>query len=225
MRLFIILFILFISYLNLWAQELKCGVEVVTPKLQLNDPKVFEVLKTSVFEFMNNRKWTDDVFQEEEKIEVNLLINITEEISATRFRATFTIKSVRPVHNSSYNSVLFNHVDDEIEFSYEQYQPLTYNDNTFIDNLTATLAFYSYMVVGLDYESFSPGGGTPYFQKAQNIVNNAQNTSEPGWKAFEKSFNRYWIAENFNNSKYGDFNKIIYDYHRNGMDVMYKKSC
>ncbi len=204
------------------AQDVKCGIEIAVPKLQINDPQVFEVLKTSIFEMMNGRKWTNDIYKEEEKIELNILINITEEVSASYFKAKITVKSARPVHNSNYNTVLFNHIDNDIEFSYEQYQPLIYTDEAFVSNLTSILAFYTYIALGLDYDSFSPNGGTVYFQKAQNIVNNAQNRPESGWKAIDGNSNRYWMAENFVNTKYDQFRNAIYKYHRQGMDVMYK---
>ena len=205
------------------AQELNCDVQVVTPKLQVADPAIFEALENSIFEFINNRKWTDDVYQNYERIDCKLIITITEELSADRFKANATIQSSRPVFNSDYKTVVFNYSDKEWEFQYSQYQPIDYNDNTFISNLSSLLAYYAYIMIALDYDSFSPEGGTPYFLKAQSIVNSAQSVKERGWKSYEGLRNRYWLVENFLNKKYDPFRNSFYAYHRLGLDEMYAK--
>jgi len=209
-----------------FGQELNCKVEITSAKLQTTDPKVFQTLKTSVYEFMNNRKWTNDVFKPEEKIECSMFINVTEEVATNVFRAQVNIQSSRPVFNSDYNSVLLNHVDKDWVFEYTEYQPLEFNENDFISNLTSMLAYYAYLIIALDYDSYSLYGGTPWYQKAQTIVNtipsNLSSEQAPGWKPFDNDKNRYWIIDNLLNTRYSPVREALYQYHRQGMDVMYE---
>lgn len=219
-KILLFLFIL-ISFRSI-GQELDCQVQVLAPNLQLADPTVFKQLESSIFEFMNNRKWTPDAFEGNEKIECKLILTITQEISIDEFVATATIQSNRPVYNSDYQSVIFNYADKNFEFKYTQFQPLDYTDNAFLNNLTSMLAYYAYIIIGLDYDSFSKGGGTPYFLKAQNIVTSAQNVSQAGWKSFDGSRNRYWLIENLLNGQFAKYRDSFYEYHINGLDRMYE---
>lgn len=203
------------------GQELQCKVTVLTPGLQTADPAIFKTLETSIFEFINNRKWTNDEFKPHEKIECTLILSITEELGNDRYRANATIQSSRPVYNSDYNSILFNYNDKDWEFSYIQFQPIEFQDNNFTNNLSAMLAYYAYVIIGLDYDSFAEKGGDPYFLKAQNIVTMAQNTSEKGWKSFESLRNRYWLIDNLLNPRFSKFRSAFYNYHLNGLDRMY----
>ncbi len=218
------LFILLSS--SVLSQELRCNVEVISQKLQTTDAKVFKTLQTSIFEFMNNRKWTSDVFQPDEKIECSMFINVTEELGSNRYRAQVNIQSSRPVFNSDYNSVLLNHADKDWVFEYSEFQPLDFNENDYISNLTSMLAFYAYIIIGLDYDAFSLNGGTPYYQKAQSVVNtvpsNLTSENAPGWKAFDSDKNRYWIAENLLNPRYAPIRESLYQYHLQGLDAMYE---
>ena len=211
-----------------FSQELSCNVEITAQKLQSTDPKVFKTLKTSVYEFLNSRKWTDDVFRVEERIECSLFINVTEETSLNIYRAQLNIQSSRPVFNSDYSSVLLNHIDKDWVFGYSEYQPLNFNENDFISNLTSMLAFYAYLMIGLDYDSYSLNGGTPYYQKAQTIINtipsNLSSDLAPGWKPFDNDKNRYWIIDNLLNVQYGPMRESSYLYHRQGLDVMYENT-
>jgi len=219
---FLLLSLLTINAFQVSAQELKCVVKINTPKLQSTDPKVFQTLQKSIFEFMNNRKWTDDVFDIQEKIECNLLINVTEELGGDKYKLQVTLQSSRPVHNSSYTTTLINFSDKDWNINYVEYAPLDFEDNKFTSNLTSILAFYAYMIIAVDYDTFSPKGGSVYYDKAKNIVNIMQNLEEDGWKAFEKNLkNRYWLNENITNTKYENFRTIFYNYHRLGLDVMY----
>lgn len=204
------------------AQELKCVVKINTPKLQNTDPRVFQTLQKAIFEFMNNRKWTDDVFDVQEKIECNLLINVTEELGNDKYKLQVTLQSSRPVHNSSYTTTLINFSDKDWNIQYVEYQPLDFDDSKYSSNLTSILAYYAYMIIGVDYDTFSPKGGTPYYDKAKNIVNIMQNLEEDGWKAFEKNLkNRYWLNENILNARYENLRTVLYNYHRLGLDLMY----
>jgi hypothetical protein len=204
------------------AQELNCTVKVITAQLQVVDPKVFQTLQKSIFEFMNNRKWTNDNFTAGERIDCSILINVTQELSSDKFAAQITIQSNRPVHNAGYNSTLLKWADKDFQFQYAEYQPLEFSETTFGSNLTSVLAYYAYMIIGLDYDSFSPSGGTPHYQKAQNIVNAAQSSAESGWKSYESIRNRYWLVNNLLNSKFEDMRTVIYKYHREGLDKMFE---
>jgi hypothetical protein len=169
---------------------------------------------------MNSRQWTTDNFTLEERIECSILITVSERISSDRYKATLQVQSSRPAYNTSYNSVMLNVNDQDFVFQYLENQPIQFQDNQHTDNLSSVLAFYAYMIIGTDYDSFSPKGGEPFFQLAQQVVNNAQNEAERGWKAFESSRNRYWLVENMLNARYDEFRGVIYSYHREGLDVM-----
>lgn len=203
-----------------WAQELKCQISVVAPQVQNTEKRIFETLQKDIREFMNARKWTDDVFAENERIECNFLINVTERISNDRYKATIQVQSSRPAHKTGYNTIMLNVQDNNVEFSYLENDPLVFQENQHTHNLTSILAFYAYMILGYDYESFSSGGGEQYFQKALQIVNNAQNAPDKGWKAFEGTTNRYWLVENTLNPRFQKFRDVIYKYHREGIDMM-----
>jgi len=186
---------------------------------------VFQTLQKSLTEFMNNRRWTGETYAPNERIECTILINITEEKSDNRFVAQATVQSNRPVYRSSYNSTLLNMVDQDVAFDYIEYQPFTYDENAGgNNNLTSIMAYYAYLILGLDYDSFSPKGGAPYFVKAQNLIQLNQNSGEAGWKALEKNKNRYWMIENLTNTKYDAFHTAWYKYHREGLDLMYDDS-
>ncbi|MCS6992013.1 MAG: DUF4835 family protein [Chitinophagales bacterium] len=206
------------------AQELNCTVKVLAPNLQATDPKVFETLEQSITEFLNNRRWTNDNFLPKERIDCSMLISITQELASDRFAAQVTIQSSRPVFYSSYNSPLLYIVDKDIQFQYAQYQPLEYIENQFTSALIAFLAYYAYVIIGLDYDTFSPKGGTPYFQRAANIVAMAQsaNAAGPGWKSFEGTRNRFWLINNLTNPKLDYIHDMLYKYHRQGLDQMYE---
>ena len=216
----IFLFLSFTISNFLSAQELNCTVKVLSPAIQGTEKSVFETLETAIKEFMNNTRWTNDSYKQDERIECNITINVTKRISVDEFEANIIVQSRRPVYKSSYNTNLINYQDNDFTFKYTPFQPFEFNENTFTNNLTSTLGYYAYIFIGLDYDTFSPDGGTPYYQKAQTIVNNAQNASEKGWKAFEGSKNRYWLAENLANSNFKGVRSCLYNYHRMGLDMM-----
>ncbi|MEZ4887732.1 MAG: DUF4835 family protein [Chitinophagales bacterium] len=204
------------------AQELNAKVVVQTPKLQLADPKIFKTLENDIAEFLNTRKWTNDSYQTQERIDCSFLITISEELAANRFNAQIIVQSDRPVYSSSYNTVMLNYQDKNWTFEYTEFQPLEYNDNAYLSELTAVLAYYTYIIIGLDYDSFSPEGGNPYFLRAQSIVNNAQNArnKSKGWTAFDGNQNRYWLIENLMSNKFKNLRKAYFDYHLNGLDML-----
>jgi hypothetical protein len=173
-------------------------------------------------EFLNTRKWTEDIFQQQERIVCNITILLEERISANQFKATVQIQSTRPVYNSGYNAVMLNHTDPDWVFEYVEFQPLEFNDNSFLNNLSSLLAFYAFTIIGLDYDSFSLLGGTEFHQRAQQVVVNAQNAIEPGWRQNQNLRNRYWLNENLLNSAFKPFRESLYFYHRLGLDIMHR---
>ncbi|MBL4587244.1 MAG: DUF4835 family protein [Flavobacteriales bacterium] len=217
-RIFGILF--FFVAVGVQAQELNCTVTVVSPSVQNTEKRIFQTLQKDIREFMNSTKWTTDVFALEERIECSIRITVSEKIGTDKYKATLQIQSSRPTYMTSYNTVLMNVNDKDFTFTYLESQPLRFQENQHIDNLTSILAFYAYMVIGSDYDSFSLKGGDPYFQKAQQIVSNAQNEPERGWRAFDGTKNRYWLIENMLNARYDEFRGVVYKYHREGLDVM-----
>lgn len=222
-RILLVLVVLVFGHLG-FAQELNCTVSVISPRIQSSDKRIFTTLQTAIMEFVNNTKWTQDKFKNEEKIECSIQIEIVERVGTDEFKGTIQVSSRRPVYGTSYNSPILNYKDDDFNFRYVEYQPLEYNDGQTNPNLVMVLAFYAYTVIGFDYDSFSPMGGAPYFAKAQAIVANSANAAEPGWKAFEGLRNRFWLMENINNPIYKPIRQFYYDLHRRGFDMMTKKS-
>ncbi|HEY8388481.1 MAG TPA: DUF4835 family protein, partial [Parasegetibacter sp.] len=211
------------------SQELQAKVTVLANRIGSEvDRKVFQTLQTNLNNFVNNRKWGRDAFQPNEKIECNFLLNIDRALENNVYQASLTIQAARPVYNSSYLSPLINYIDNGIVFRYVEFQPLEFNENRIqgsdplASNLTATLAYYIYIIIGLDYNSFALKGGDFYFQKAQHIVNNAPESRDiSGWKAFDGVRNRYWLAENLLSSRYNLIHDAMYNYYKMGLDYMY----
>ncbi|NOU47280.1 MAG: DUF4835 family protein [Bacteroidales bacterium] len=219
----IVIIVFFISFYRIQAQEFVCDIRVTAPSIEGSDRRVFEALQSSLYEFMNNRKWSNINIKNQERIECSILLTVKERISSDEFKGSLNLILRRPVHNSSYNSILLNYVDENFQFRYIESQPLDYNENTFSSNLTSTLAYYAYMYLGLDFDSFSLYGGDPFFKAAEAIVNSAQNATEKGWKAFDGNRNRYWMVENLQNATYRPLRQFLYEYHRLGLDIMSEK--
>ncbi len=207
-----------------YSQELNCNISVNTSKIQGTNKQVFITLQKALSDFMNNTVWTNNVFEVNERIECNFLFNITEEKSTGSYVATLNIQSRRPVYASSYNTVMLNYVDNDIAFDYMENDPLEFSENTYISNLTSVLAYYAYIIIGLDYDSFSMEGGTPYFEKAEKIVNNAQSSGRAGWRASDSRgrTNRYWLINNILDQEYKPLREFNYKYQRLGLDMMDK---
>jgi len=220
----LLIFFIFSTFAQSYAQELNCRVQVTHSQIQTTNTKLFETMQKDINEFINNQKWTEHIFAPEEKVECNILINITQQIGSNKFVSTLQIQSRRPVYQSNFYSSMLNLQErkEDFRFEYVEGQPLIYSQNSFISNLTSVLAFYAYIVIGLDYDSFSKFGGNVYFQKAQNIVNMAQSSSNAGtgWQAQESQQNRYWLSENLNNEVYKPIREFIYRSHRLGYDEL-----
>lgn len=228
---FIIGFISIFGLAN--AQEMRCTAVVNASQIQGVDKKVFKTLEQGIETFVNTRKWTTDTYEQNEKIEVVYSLVLDKQISGVEggFTGSISIQASRPIYNSDYSSSTVNYVDKNVAIKYIQFQPLDFNDNNvsgsdaLASNLTAVIAYYTYLIIGLDYDSFSPKGGTPYFNKALNVVNNApENRDISGWKASEsKRRNRYWLVDQILSNRFADFRTCFYDYHRKGLDLMITK--
>ncbi len=219
-KLFIILFIIG-TCKSSFGQELNCQVQVISSQIAGTDKRVFESMQTAIFEFINTRKWTNETFKIEERIDCSILINITDKIGTDEFRGTLQIQARRPVYKTSYNTALLNFNDNDITFKYLESQPLEFVENTYTSNLTSILGFYAYYLIGLDYDSYSLNGGTPYLQKALAVVNNSQSSGYQGWKAFDSNKNRYWLVNNMLDATFVSLRECMYNFHRKGLDVMY----
>jgi hypothetical protein len=202
------------------AQDLNARVQVVSPKIQSTNKRIFQTLETAMKDFITGRKWSADAIAPQERIECNFILNITNWDGSSNFSGELQVQSSRPVFNSAYNSTLLTVNDKDIDFTYTEGQTIDYTDQNYQSNLASIMAFYAYIIVGMDYDSFARYGGTPYFTNAQYVVTNAQTSGNKGWKAFDGSVNRYWLAENLNNKLYLPLRGFMYDYHRNGLDVM-----
>jgi hypothetical protein len=221
MRKLFLAFSLFLAVSSL-AQELNCKVTINADQIQTTDRAVFKDMERAFANFLNSRKWTSDNFKNYEKINCTIFLNISRMPSIGNFVANAQLTVARPVFNSNYESVLFNFADREWEFEYVESQPLEYNDNTYLNNLTSMLAYYAYITLGMDYDSFSEMGGNTYFQKALGVVNNAQGSNRPGWDALGSTRSRYSLIENINNPQNIDLRKGIYKYHRLALDTFEK---
>lgn len=207
------------------AQELNCKVQVVAQKIATTDPKVFKTLETSIFEFMNNKKWTGDVFKPEEKIECSLIINIVEDLGSNNYKATVNMQVSRPAFNSNFNSPLLNFADGSFNFTYVEFQPIEFNENMYNGNLASLLGFYAYIMIGLDYDSYSLKGGTPHFNKAlmvlSNVPQNLGANQSDGWKPFDGLRNRSILIDEILKPRLEVMREASYDYHRKGLDLMF----
>lgn len=201
------------------GQELNCQVSISTPGMSETERQVMQTLRTDLREFINETNWTGYQFETRERIEASIQITIEERLGGDEYRANIQVQSRRPIYNTAYDSPIFNHRDRDVQFRYREHEPLEYADNAFLSNLTSLIAFYVYIIIGFDFDTFSPMGGTPYFEKAQQIVNLAQNAPERGWKSFESQRNRYWLIENLMNNRYRQIRQAMYRYHRLGFDT------
>ncbi len=218
---YILLFFFLIVSTALYSQDLNARVQILAPQIPNANKRILDVLEVSIKDFLNGRRWTSDALQPQERIDCNFVITITEwDGSSSNFKAEAQIQSNRPIYNSNYNSSILNLNDKDFTFAYSEGQPLDFSDQNYLSNLTSLLAFYAYIITGMDYDTFSKLGGTPYFQKAQTVLNNAQNSPNTGWKAHENFRNRFWLVENLTNKSYNPIRESLYDYHRDGLDVM-----
>ncbi|MEO8475118.1 MAG: DUF4835 family protein [Chryseolinea sp.] len=222
MRNFNALFIFLLVCTTSLAQELNCTVTINSTQITTSDRGIFRDMKTAIEQFMNTRKWSGESYKNYEKINCNMLITITKMPSIGNFSASVQVQAARPVYNTNYSSLIFNFADRDFEFEYLESLQLEYNDNNYTSNLTSMLALYAYLMLGVDGDSYSELGGTPYFQKALAVVNNAQQSNRAGWQPLNSNRSRYWIVENYNNGQMTEMRKSFYTYHRLALDTFDK---
>lgn len=215
----------FLLSLKGYSQELNCQVSIIVDNqipVTSVEKEVFDQLKQMVFDFMNNTKWTKDKFKIEERINCNIQIQISSIPQTGTYSGSLQVQSSRPAYNSTYNTTLLNFQDDNLTFNFTRNSILVYAPNQYRDELTAILAFYAYFIIGMDYDSFSPSGGTPYFTEAQQIVGLAQSSGSPGWSSSDgKKNNRFFLVDNILHQLYEPMRTCLYQYHRNGIDMLY----
>lgn len=213
-----------LSLLPLWAnaQELRCNVSINTSRIQGTNKNIFNTLQAALSEFMNATKWTNNVYSETERIDCSFFITLTEQSGSSRFGGTLQIQARRPVYGTSYQTITFNFLDEDFTIDYIEFDRLDFDLKTFQSNLTSIMAFYAYVILGMDYDSFALKGGRESFEKAQTIVTNAQRESYIGWNPYEKASrrNRYWVINNILDNKYSSVRTAVYKYHRLGLDVL-----
>jgi hypothetical protein len=223
MKYWILLPLIFLFSLKSTAQELNASVQILAPKVQTSDRRIFKTLETSIREFLNNRKWTDANYDNEERIECQFLINI-ESMNNGTFSGSIQVFYSRPIFMSDYKSPVLLHQDGDFDFNYVEYDRLDFAENTFLDNLTSILAYYSYVIIGLDRDTYTLNGGTPYYALAQTVLGNAQNNNFTGWGSFDGTKNRFWLVDNLTSPAFDNFRSCLYMYHRQGLDLMHDQS-
>ncbi len=221
---YLIMLLIFLPF-TLKGQELNCNIQISAQRIQGSNRQVFESMQKDLYEFMNNTVWTNHVFSYAERIDCNILINLTDQLSADEFKGTIQIQLSRPVFNTTYKSTMLNFIDNSFQFRYVEFQPLEFDPSTYRSSLVSVLAYYTYMILGFDYDSFSPLGGTEFYQMAEKIVTSAQNAPEPGWKPYDgsRNRNRYWLVKNTLDKEYEGVRQFLYDYNMNGLDMMESK--
>jgi Domain of unknown function (DUF4835) len=218
-----IIVLLCVSVMTLHAQEFNFQVKVINPRVQLADPKLFQSLETALRELVNNTKWTDDVFELNERLEGSIQLTIKEEKTTNRFIGQLSISASRPIYGTDQQTPILFHLDQEMLFDYEQFQPLQFAQNTFSDNLTSTIAYYIHVILGYNYDSFSPSGGELFWQKAQDIFTTVPASIKKEWQGSDLgNQNRYWFVENVLSPRLKNFRLGLYEYHRLGLDNAHK---
>ena len=206
---------------ELRAQELNAQVQVLTPKIQATNKQIYKTLETAIQEFLNNRQWTEDTYLPEERIQCQFLLTIDSR-NSDNFEGELQISYSRPVYMSDYSSPIFVHRDDKVQFTYLEFDRLDFSLNTNRSNLTSILAYYAYVIIGLDRDTFSPLGGDEFYSNAQKIVGNAQGGQFTGWASFDGSKNRFVLLDNLTTPAFENLRMSLYQYHRHGLDMMYK---
>lgn len=212
--------ILLLLSLNAKSQELNCRVNINAAEIGVSNRQIFSTLQTAISEYMNNTKWTGLFYGNNEKINCNLTINILEVKDGSQFGGTLQLLVSRPVYDSTYLTPILSYNDSDISFSYEEYQPMVYNENAFDSNLLSILTYYAYTIIAFQADTFSFKGGERFFELAENVVNVAQQGGAPGWKRIDGNNTRYQLNENILSPVYEPFRMAMYSYHIHGLDVM-----
>lgn len=223
MKLIIIVFLSLPGLLS--SQELNCKVSINYSSIPSPNKEMFNSMRQAIYEFVNNTNWTQDAFNNEERIDCTIMIRLDQQNSTDDFSGSISVQSSRPAYKTLYESPILNIFDDQLRFQYVEFETLEFNENNHNSNLTSILAYYAYIIIGMDYDTFSLKGGEEYFLKSQKIVSNAQNDNNAtGWKSFEGLDNRYWLTENLLSPDFESMREFYYKYHREGLDVFTDKS-
>ena len=219
MRNFLIIGLIFISFFRIRAQELNAQVIVNSDLVNQTNQQIFKTLERSLNEFLNTQVWTDKELLNQEKITCSFVLNLSN-YNNDQFEATLQVQSQRPIFDTNYDTPIFNFLDRDVVFSYQEFQPLFYNQSSFESNLVSLLSFYVYVIIGLDADTFVENGGSIYYEQALQVVNLAQVTSRKGWKASDGSRNRFWLIDNLRANTFREYRQALYTYHRSGLDQM-----
>lgn len=215
-----LLLLLLLHVSSAQAQEFNCKVQVIAPQIQSTPKRIWQSMETAITQMMNTRRFTNLNYTQQERIDVNFLLTISEQPSADRFKGTLQVTYSRPAFNSDYLSPVFDILDNNIEFQFLENTQIEFSPDRFTNNLASIIGFYAYFILGVDGDTFQSMGGSEFYAIAQQIVNNAQNTGEPGWKAFEEQKNRYWLLDNQQQAVFRPLREFLYNYHINGVDIM-----
>jgi len=220
MKRLLVLFLLTLMTASLSAQDFQCQVSINSSKISGSNRERYNALQQELYKFINDRKWCQFTLKNNERIECGLMINLTE-VAGDVMKGTMTVQLHRPVYKTNYKTTVLNFQDKKIQFKYDEGEPLEYDDNLNLNQLTSLIAYYLNLFLAIDFDTFSLNGGTPYYEKCQNIVSLCQSAVEPGWQSFESGQNnRYWLVENLTNGTYSKIHEFLYNYHRLGLDVM-----
>lgn len=222
MRYLLLFFALTLFSSTLLAQELNCDVTIIQPRVMISGPEIFKTMETTIEEFMNNRRWTKDTWAPEERVQCTLQITLEQQISQREFSGRIQVNSSRPVYNSDYKTSVLSINDRDFQFTFQENSIIQWSSDQHRDNLSSVLAFYAHLILAMDYDTFSPDGGTEFYLIGQTIVSNAQSAAETGWRANEKGQqNRYWLVENMLSQTFSPLRQCLYKYHRQGLDKLY----
>ena len=201
------------------AQEINFEIVVNSDLVNQTNQQVFKTLEESITEFMVNKKWTNQERSNEEQLDCSMILNLTG-YSGTRFEGTLQVQIQRPVYNTNYKTPILNHLDKDISFSYQEFQPLFYNTSTYESNLVSLLSFYAFISLGMEADTFAESGGSPFYGVAQQILNLAGQNQMKGWNQADGNRNRYWLIETLQSNTFKEYRTVMYHYHRNGLDLM-----
>jgi hypothetical protein len=217
----LVLAISLLAGLSVRAQELQVEVVLNSDQVEFTDRQIFSDMRNNIYTFLNNRQWTDQVYKPEERIKCRLQITFTRESTVTNYKALAQIVMVRPIYGTGYETPILSIIDQSWAFEYTQGQPLQFSENSFTSNLASLLSFYAYTIIGLDRDSFGRLGGSPYYDRALQVLNNVntQGQGSPGWKSFEDTRNRYWLLNNLQDPQMEGFRTGLYLYYRQGLDI------
>lgn len=219
MRSLFVTFICMFSLLAMEAQELNCTITINSDQVGQTNQQIFRTLERSLNDFVNKTKWTNKVYKEQERVNARMFITVSE-YESNRFKASIQLQSSRPVFNTSYESPVLNYKDDQFNFEYIEFQPLVYNENVFESNLVGVVAYYVYIILGLDADTFSLEGGNEHYRKAQNIVSQAQGSGYAGWNQSSNQRTRFELVDNLLSNTFREYRIAMYNYHRKGLDIL-----